>query len=84
MRCNCCDRVLSEDEIQFNPEIDAFEMCSTCLDISLDAAFSGKFSYDDSDEDYSFIVVGDGVEDLFIANDLGLTSEVYEEWSSYE
>ena len=79
MRCNCCDRALSEDEIQFNPQIDAWEMCSTCVDIALDAAFSGSFSYDD-DEDYLFVTLDDGVEDLFVANELGLTSVVDEGW----
>ena len=79
MRCNSCDRVLSEDEIQFNPDINAWEMCSTCVDIALDAAFSGSFSYDD-DEDYLFVTLDDGVEDLFVANELGLTSVVDEGW----
>jgi hypothetical protein len=83
MRCGCCDRVLSEDEIQFNPEIKAWEMCSTCVDIAMDAAYSGSFSYDD-DEDYLFVTLDDGVEDLFVATDLGLTSTVKEDWSSYE
>ena len=78
MRCNCCDRALSEDEIQFNPEIKAWEMCSTCLDISLDAAYSGSFSYDD-EEDYLYVTLDDGVEDFFVANDLGLTSVVDEQ-----
>ena len=82
MRCNCCDRALSEDEIQFNPQIDAWEMCSTCLDIAFDAAFSGSFSYDD-EEDYLFVTIEDGVEDFFVANELGLTSSV-DEWGSYE
>ena len=77
MRCNCCDRALSEDEIQFNPEIKAWEMCSTCLDIALDAAYSGAFSYDD-EEDYLYVTLDDGVEDFFVANDLGLTSTVNE------
>ena len=79
MRCNCCDRALSEDEIQFNTDINAWEMCSTCVDIALDAAFSGSFSYDD-DEDYLFVTLDDGVEDLFVANELGLTSVVDEGW----
>ena len=78
MRCNCCDRALSEDEIQFNTDINAWEMCSTCLDIALDAAYSGSFSYDD-EEDYLYVTLDDGVEDFFVANDLGLTSVVDEQ-----
>lgn len=43
MRCNCCDRVLGPKEISFNKSIGAFEMCGTCLTISLEAAFSDGF-----------------------------------------
>jgi hypothetical protein len=60
MRCNCCDRVLGEQEITFNPEIDAFEMCTTCVEIALDAAYSNGFTYDDDDD--TFIYLG---EDTF-------------------
>lgn len=80
MRCNCCDRVLSEQEIHFNPEIDAFEMCSTCVEIAFDAAFSGSYQYDD-EEGYLFVTLEDeGVEDLFVATELGLTSSV-DDWT---
>ena len=54
-------------------------MCSTCLDIALDAAYSGAFSYDD-EEDYLYVTLDDGVEDFFVANDLGFTSVVDEGW----
>ena len=55
MRCNCCDRTLSEQEIHFNEELNAWEMCVTCLEISLDAAYSQGFSRDD-DADLMYVV----------------------------
>lgn len=52
MRCNCCDRELDEKEIIWNTELQAWEMCNTCLDIAMDAAYSQGFSYDDEDSLY--------------------------------
>lgn len=43
MRCNCCDKVLTPQEISYNKEIDAFELCNTCLNVALEAAFSDGF-----------------------------------------
>ena len=40
MRCNICDKALSDSEVVFNKNIDGYEPCSICLDIALDAAFS--------------------------------------------
>jgi len=71
MRCNCCDRALSEQEIHFNPELGAWEMCVTCLEISLDAAYSQGFSRDDDDlmyvvdEEYDDDVSYDSLSDWF-------------------
>ena len=47
MRCNCCDRALTEKEVIFNPEIKTWELCTTCLEIALDAAYSGDFRHED-------------------------------------
>lgn len=44
MRCSVCDNALQPDEIVFNPDLDTFEICSTCLNISLDAAYSDGFT----------------------------------------
>ncbi len=55
MRCNCCDRALSEQEIHYNEELKAWEMCVTCLEISMDAAYSQGFSRD-NEEDLLFVV----------------------------
>ena len=49
MRCNCCDKILTDAEIQWNKELGTWEMCSICLDISLDAAYSDGFQ-DDGDD----------------------------------
>jgi len=49
MRCNICDKTLSETEVLFNKEIDAFEPCSTCLDIAMETAFSQGFHKPDDE-----------------------------------
>jgi hypothetical protein len=37
---------MSESEIIWNKELGAWEICSTCLEASFDAAYSGGFSPD--------------------------------------
>ena len=49
MRCSCCDKVMTDKEIQFNKELGTWELCTVCLDIALDAAYSDGHSYDDTD-----------------------------------
>ncbi len=39
MHCNICDRQLSEKEISWNADLQAYEPCSTCLDVIMDAAY---------------------------------------------
>lgn len=46
MKCNCCDRDLSDTEVVYNIELQTWEMCSTCLEVAMDAAFSQGFSPD--------------------------------------
>jgi len=46
MRCNICDKELSEKEIQWNPDLDGWECCTICLDVALDAAY-GQHRPDD-------------------------------------
>lgn len=48
MRCACCDKTLSEKEINWNSDLEAFEYCGTCLDIIMDTAYSQKFFEDES------------------------------------
>lgn len=44
MRCYICDKDLTDKEVVFNKELGSFEPCTICLDIALDAAYSGKFA----------------------------------------
>ena len=46
MRCAICDRALSDTEVVFNKDLDAYEPCSTCLEVAMDAAYSQGFSPD--------------------------------------
>lgn len=60
MRCAICDRVLSDAEVQWNKDTETFEPCSTCLEIALDAAYSGGFDLD-----------GEPLDDPDMQNDYG-------------
>lgn len=44
MRCYICDRRLTDKEISYNEDLGRDEPCTTCLDVALDAAYSGGFS----------------------------------------
>lgn len=46
MHCYICDRQLSDAEIIWNSDYKQWEPCGECLEISLDAAFSGGFNPD--------------------------------------
>lgn len=43
MRCECCDKIMSPEEIQYIQEEKTFDYCTTCLDIAMEAAYSGDF-----------------------------------------
>lgn len=58
MKCNICDKDLSEKEIVWSKDLDTFEPCGTCLDVAFDAAFSDGFSRPDED-DYHVILEQD-------------------------
>lgn len=60
MRCAICDRALSDAEVQWNKDTETFEPCSTCLEIALDAAYSGGFDPD-----------GEPLDDPDMQNDYG-------------
>lgn len=56
MRCHICDRALADTEVIFNKDligrdgrVGAYEPCSTCLDIAMDAAFSQGFQGGDEE-----------------------------------
>jgi len=52
MRCYICDSAIAE--IQFNSDLDQFEPCEHCLQISLEAAGSFQDKPYAEDEDGSF------------------------------
>lgn len=54
MRCNICDRKLTDKEISFNKDLETYEPCTECLDVALDAAYSDGFKPEGS-EDYHII-----------------------------
>ena len=61
MKCGICDKELTEKEIVWNTDIEAWEPCSVCLDIAFDAAFSDGFSR--PDEDDSRVIVEEDEEE---------------------
>ena len=83
MRCNVCDRPLSEAEVIWNEDLKTFEMCTTCLDISLEAAFSGDFKRQEKDHDPIFEEEnGDG--EVEILEDPGLLFSYNDSSDSYQ
>lgn len=50
MKCNCCDSDLSDKEIIWNEEIGTWELCSVCLEVAMDAAYSQGFTKEDDVE----------------------------------
>jgi len=52
MKCSCCDRDLSDKEIIWNPEIDNWELCTTCLDVAMETAYTGGFNRDELDDKF--------------------------------
>jgi hypothetical protein len=49
MRCNICDKQLTDKEVQWNKELKQYEPCTECLEIAMDAAYSDGHGYDDFD-----------------------------------
>lgn len=49
MRCNICDKALSDTEVVFNKGLNDYEPCSTCLEIAMDAAFSQGYHRPDDE-----------------------------------
>lgn len=62
MKCNICDAQLSEKSISFNPDINTFEPCLTCLEIAFDAAYCDGFQKIDEEGQTNTIDIGE--EDL--------------------
>ena len=51
MHCYACDKMLSENEINYIPETKKFDCCAECLEIAMDAAYSNGFVRDDPLDD---------------------------------
>jgi len=47
MRCNICDKELSDKEVNYNEDLQGYEPCTECLDVAMDAAYSGSLPDDD-------------------------------------
>lgn len=56
MRCSCCNKVMTDKEIQWNKDYQEWELCSICLEKALDAAFSDGFQNEDDDK---LVLVGE-------------------------
>jgi hypothetical protein len=63
MRCSCCDKAMTDIEIQFIPEDKSWELCSICLEIAMDAAYSQGFHRPD---DMDSVHILDEDEDDFV------------------
>ncbi len=50
MRCYICDKVLSEKETIYNKDLKAYEPCTVCLDIAMDAAYCDGVQRDEEHE----------------------------------
>lgn len=61
MRCNICDKQLTDKEVVWNKELEAYEPCSYCLEIAMDAAYSDGFQHDD--DEYTVLVGEESDED---------------------
>lgn len=81
MKCYCCDKELTENEINYNEEMRNYEPCVTCLEIALDAAYSGGFMIEDDPE---FVILDEDWDeygdDLQINQELGLVPHPDQRW----
>lgn len=50
MRCHICDKSLSEKETIYNKDLQAYEPCTVCLDIAMDAAYCDGVQRDEENE----------------------------------
>lgn len=67
MRCNICDKAMSDSEIIFNKDLNGYEPCVVCLEIAMDAAFSQGIQKQDEFEIPEEIgdEFGDGIVETF-------------------
>jgi hypothetical protein len=60
MRCHICDKSLSEKETIYNKDLQAYEPCTVCLDIAMDAAYCDGVQ---RDEEYECVVLDASFDD---------------------
>lgn len=70
MRCNICDRALSEQEIVHNKDLNAYEPCSVCLAAAFEAAYSDGFCKESTPEGEAGGVLSDFQEQVEIAEEI--------------
>lgn len=58
MRCKACDKEMKDTEIQWNPELNDWELCPTCFEIAMDAAYCDGIQAEEDDE---FVVLDDSL-----------------------
>lgn len=74
MRCYCCDKLLTDKEVQYLPGTKKFDMCSICLDIAMETAYADGFSKPDDADGVAVLDPEDTQEQLF-AFPSGFTDE---------
>lgn len=47
MKCNICNKDMSDKEVSYNEDLKSYEPCTECLDIAMDAAYSQGFLTED-------------------------------------
>lgn len=47
IKCNICDKEITDKEIVYNDDLPGFEPCPPCLTIIMDAAYTQEFVYDE-------------------------------------
>jgi hypothetical protein len=55
MRCNICDKALTDKEVVWSTDLKAYEPCTTCLEAAMDAAYCDGFDAGDD----SYVVIED-------------------------
>lgn len=62
MHCKACDKELSEKEINWNSDLNDWELCTHCLDVAMDAAWTNGFNGEDEEE---FVVLDGDFDDRY-------------------
>ena len=66
MRCNICDKTLSDKEVVWNSDIESYDPCGVCIEVIMDAAYTSKFMPDDEefilDDDSDELLYGDSTD----------------------